>query len=84
MMKSGCEFDRHVMFHRRDQRARDLNRTRKRIGRYAAGAQFETECRRLCFGIMRGKQVDRLFSGVCGDFPKGLQFQIANDRARII
>ena len=83
-MKSGREFNRHVMFSRRDQRPRDLNRNRKRIGRHAAGAQFETECGRFRFGIMSRQQIDRFLGGINRGFPKRLQFQITNDRSRLI
>ena len=43
MMQAGGELDRHAVRDGRDERARDLDRRRKRRGDDAAGAQFEAE-----------------------------------------
>ena len=57
MMQAGGEFDRDVMFCRRENRARDLDRARKGISRYAPGPKFVTKRR-----LFRSRdQCDRLF-----------------------
>src|SRR6266704_3858546 len=82
MMETCGELNRELMRRRRHKCRGDLPGAWKRICRYSAGAQFETERCRLRIGVVFGQQRNGLLRSFRRRFPKN--WQITEDDPRFL
>ena len=80
MMQPSRKLYRELMRSCRYQRARDLRRSWKCIGRNSACSQFVTECWHVFVGFVFGNQCNGLLCSLRRRFPKNRQ--LTHNRAR--